>query len=320
MRISFCLFAVLAIGLVDMALSSTVKGEAGNEGDRIVGGDEVIAHSIPWQVAISEKGSNFVSCGGTILSATKILTAAHCADPSVEFEVVVEEHDLEHWEDGVWHEIENWANHPDYIPAPYFYNDIAVITLKEPIELGDRAMAACLPRSKTDPSFRGGELLTVSGWGALWEGAGDEGHPGPTLLQGIEVPYVNQRHCESLYGYGWDRFGRYERITENMLCAGNLNGGEDSCQGDSGGPLTFGNTIVGVVSWGEGCAREGTPGVYARVSEFLGWIKNQDVINECEGPCQDKAGWWNFCRSNSIWDNCDLAYVGERCQWTCGYC
>ena len=84
----------------------------------------------------------------------------------------------------------------------------------------------------------------------------------------VEVPFVDAETCEDDYtGYA---------ISDKMICAGEK--GKDSCQGDSGGPLvTYDNgepVLVGVVSWGIGCAYEGYPGVYARVSAFVDWINS----------------------------------------------
>jgi len=234
--------------------------------DRIVGGAAVDAHSIPWQVGIMDKGANWVFCGGSILSSTKILTAAHCYQAPSKTEVIVGEHSLLSATDGVRHAIKSFEKHPNY-NAQTIDKDVAIITLKKPIDLGDRARAVCLPKSESVPKLTSGQKMTVSGWGKL-SGSSN----GPDVLHAVKIPYMTNKQCKKVWGSSM--------ITKNMLCAGAEDGsanGLSSCNGDSGGPLTVNNkTIVGVVSWGkQGCAFQS--GVYARVSVFLQWIKSKGV-------------------------------------------
>ena len=82
-------------------------------------------------------------------------------------------------------------------------------------------------------------------------------------MQKVSVPYVSEKTCKEAYGSS--------SITAGMICAGRK--GKDSCQGDSGGPMVCAEGHqVGVVSWGYGCAEEGYPGVYTRVSHYHDWI------------------------------------------------
>merc|ERR1712038_1993275 len=78
-----------------------------DEGDRIVGGNEVDPHSIPWQVGLMNKGASWIFCGGSILSATKILTAAHCYKDPSSIQVIVGEHSLVSATDGVIHYVQS---------------------------------------------------------------------------------------------------------------------------------------------------------------------------------------------------------------------
>jgi hypothetical protein len=112
-------------------------------------------------------------------------------------------------------------------------------------------------------------MATTMGWGATSSG----GWSSNVLLE-VDVPIDNS--C-----------GNYSNseITNNMVCAGDNNGGEDSCQGDSGGPLIMTNDegeyeLIGIVSWGYGCAEAGYPGVYSRIWTRLGWFF--DYIGEPE--------------------------------------
>jgi len=109
-----------------------------------------------------------------------------------------------------------------------------------------------------------GQSVVVAGWGAT-----SEGGSGSDQLLKLTVPVLSNSDCLTAYS----------GITNSMVCAGYLTqSGKDSCQGDSGGPLTIGTgttaRLVGVVSWGQGCARLGYPGVYARVSEVQSWVNS----------------------------------------------
>lgn len=118
----------------------------------------------------------------------------------------------------------------------------------------------CLP--KANEEFEGNS--TVTGWGRTSEGEGRS-----ETLQAAEIPLMTDQVCRKYYG---------RKIADTMVCAGYEEGGRDSCQGDYGGPLTkaFENRyiLVGVVSWGYGCARPGNPGVYTQVSKYVPCIRS----------------------------------------------
>lgn len=93
------------------------------------------------------------------------------------------------------------------------------------------------------------------------------------ILRAVNLPIVNQDYCNSQYG---------GRITPQMICAGFQEGGKDTCFGDSGGPLTCQQNgekqLVGIVSFGRGCARPNYPGVYVRLTAVRDWIQNRTGI------------------------------------------
>ena len=110
-------------------------------------------------------------------------------------------------------------------------------------------------------------------------------HDYPTVLRKANLTALNPSSCRAAYG---------QNFKDSMLCAGNLAGGVDSCFGDSGGPLTAPSSgksvLVGVVSWGEGCALPNTPGVYARLSSFLSWIKQTTGISSSSAQAPTLSG------------------------------
>lgn len=139
---------------------------------------------------------------------------------------------------------------------------MAIWKLSTPVAAGGNIAYASLPAANSDPAT--GTSLTVAGWGALRENGA-----GSTALQKVSVPVVSRASCRASYGTS--------AITNNMFCAGFPAGGKDSCQGDSGGPIVNSSKqLLGLVSFGFGCAQPNWPGVYARVSTLLSFI-NQNA-------------------------------------------
>ena len=155
--------------------------------------------------------------------------------------------------------------HPSYGSPQQHSNDIAMVRLAEEADLSVYT-PACLPDSNEDFT---GQMALLTGWGATSEG----GAVADILQELDNLPIVSDDSCSSSI----DSFPDYDfsgSVTSDMLCAGGEEG-KDWCIGDSGGPLvvednsTSQKTLVGVVSWGIGCAREGLPGIYAEVSSKL---------------------------------------------------
>jgi len=242
--------------------------ECGINPSRIVGGQEGTPYSLPWQVALVRPGSSMPFCGGTLISPRHVLTAAHCTVVNGgSWDVIVGEHRPSDTSDGTRHTKCRHSDHPDYNTPVGYNNDFSIVHLNTPVKIGTRAAPACLPDSKMAGNFLDDKTMTVSGWGRLCSGC-----LSPPSLNVVDVPGVSNAVCTEKHGR--------RRITDKMVCAGNtVNGGVDSCQGDSGGPLTYNDNgravLVGVVSWGRGCALATHPGVYARVSEVIPWINAQ---------------------------------------------
>ena len=161
--------------------------------------------------------------------------------------------------------------------------DAAVITVDKPFNFNKFVQPACLPEPQEITPI--GSLAMVSGFGTLWSDG-----PSATSLQHFWMPVLSQEECVASQPRGW--------VSDDMLCAGYLEGCHDSCQGDSGGPLVTINetesraTLIGVVSWGRGCAQPNKPGVYANVTHIIKWIKGAMTDPEAELTQEGENSKW----------------------------
>ncbi|KAJ6649947.1 Trypsin 3A1 [Pseudolycoriella hygida] len=220
---------------------------------RIVGGDAVSINSFPWTLTLRRLGSH--RCGASLIRPNRALCAAHCTVGIAGNGFELRAGSTQHASGGQLQQTTTVLNHPSY-NAQTLNNDISIVRVGANFNTG--AAVAVVPLHGAGAGLAAGVTVTVAGWGATCEGcAGSAG------LRAVSKPVVANAQCNTNYGGG---------ITAQMLCAGFAAGGRDACQGDSGGPLTSGTTLVGVVSWGRGCARPNLPGVYARVASFRTWI------------------------------------------------
>lgn len=224
---------------------------------RIVGGERSSISDHPYAVYLTNAdGMQF--CGGTLVKPNKVVTAAHCAEAAQQpqdLRVVAGREDKQA-ADG--HEVgvaESWV-HPEFATANKGA-DVAVLTLTE--ELPYRTLEVAGERDTN--LYAEGTPATILGWGRLSEG-GEQSQ----YLRSATVPLVNDQECgRTMSGYD----------PKTMVCAGYPKGGIDACQGDSGGPLIVNDRLIGIVSWGDGCAEAGKPGVYTRLSNYAEEVKAQ---------------------------------------------
>ncbi|MCS7482664.1 trypsin-like serine protease [Umezawaea endophytica] len=239
-------FAVVMAGLVG-AVALVAAAPPASADVEIVGGERVSVVDHPWVVYLTDP-SGFQFCGGTLVAPTKVVTAAHCTTGRTApgFRVVAGREDKRSTA-GVVSEVSRVWVHPDYVTAEKG-EDVAVLTLRKP------SLYGVLPVAEAPGVYPAGTSAAIFGWGRVSE----QGSTSRYLL-GATVPVTSDEECSAAYA-------QYD--AGQMVCAGFAEGGVDTCQGDSGGPLVAGGRLVGVTSWGEGCARAGKPGVYARVAAF----------------------------------------------------
>ncbi|MGH3793857.1 MAG: S1 family peptidase [Pseudonocardiaceae bacterium] len=230
----------------------------------VVGGEPTSTSDYPWMVALTTSASDSAYCGGALVAPDRVVTAAHCisgyAPSSVR--VIVGRTDLRGAEGEERMVLRSWID-PDY-RSPTQGADVAVLTL-------DRAVPyETLPLETSRSAYPAGRSATVLGWGYT-----SEGGPSSSTLRSAEMPLVADSDCAATFR---------EFDPQTMVCAGDRGGGVDACYGDSGGPLIAGGRLIGITSWGSGCARARTPGVFVRIASYAAVIQTQLDEPALTGP------------------------------------
>ena len=248
-RSRFLSAAVAALAAAAMgAVVNATPAAAGPVSPMVVGGTRADQGEYPFMVRLS------MGCGGALYSPTLVLTAAHCVgrtgtNKSITATLGVV--DL--------NSTSRITRKSNYVLRAPGYNgkgkDWALIRLSSPV-----TVLALLPIATTTAYDSG--TFTITGWGSAREGGQQQRY----LLEAT-VPFISDATCNTRAMYN----GRV--IASDEICAGYPEGGVDTCQGDSGGPMFRRDAAnawiqLGIVSWGDGCARLNKPGVYSQVSYF----------------------------------------------------
>ena len=226
----------------------------------IVGGEEVdpACPDCKYDFMVSlQTNSGYHFCGGALVREDWVITAAHCVqgDSPSQVKVKIGLHNVNGTQGSITRSVSQIIIHPSY-SSWSLNNDYAILRLSQPVTNFEPIQLVTDTSHDEEPV-----MATTMGWGATQSGGW-----GSNILLEVDVPID-------------DSCGNYSNsdITNNMVCAGYGGGGYDACQGDSGGPLIMTNSdgeyeLIGIVSWGYGCAEPGYPGVYAKVHSRLDWF------------------------------------------------
>ncbi|XP_058981436.1 seminase-like [Musca domestica] len=226
---------------------------------RVVGGMPMNIANTPYLVQLRTLRDGHLFCGGTLVTYSHVVSAAHCIREEILENTVAVAGATSIYGEGVQRLIASYLIHPRYRNVTGSEADIVIYKLVAPM-LGRFIQPIALCSRQLKPRDR----VLISGWGKLNE----QSEPS-IVAHSVRVPVVNRNFCRRNYLalYGEDR------IKDTMICAAELGVG-DACQGDSGGPAVFRNELCGIVSWGRGCARPQFPGVYTSVWHFQDFIVN----------------------------------------------
>lgn len=228
--------------------------------DRIVGGAYINITFVPYMLSLMLYDQHM--CGGGIVNENWAVTAAHCliqfTDRINDLRVRSGSSYID--QGGTIHAVSNIILHENYNPTTSDF-DLAVLKVNPPFKYDNETQPLTIAKDDSTKNDFG----LVAGWGYFMSF-------NPVLsrqLQYIYLPKIDKDECRKKYGKQFP-------VTNTQVCYGLENGGEDTCKGDSGGPMV--NTdevLIGLTSWGIGCAQPNNPGVYTDAILLRDWIKNK---------------------------------------------
>ena len=269
--------------IVILTISTSCHQESASK-LKIIGGKPSSEHH-PWFAQLmSDASSTKGFCGGTLVAPRVVITAAHCVDAEYvrTLHVGLGMVDGENLHLNKPVKVEGILAHRDYDPETS-KNDIAILYLADyqGVEFERPVAPLTFSRDTSSPEAEGRPVMVVGLGNATSVGDIFDG-----VIREVELPVLATAKCDE----------KYDNVDGTQICAGNWDsGGIDSCQGDSGGPMVSkdpagSGVLVGVASYGEGCAQKGAPGVYTRVASFAGWIDQAVETLKGHNSGQQSAG------------------------------
>lgn len=230
----------------------------------------------PWMVDVlqQEQGQNMHHCGGSLIHENVVLTAAHCVDGKDLNTLMIRagEWDSQTTDEIFEHQdryVAQMIVHPQFSKSN-LVNDVALLVLSEPVQFGPHISTVCLPPQ--DFNFDRASCF-ASGWG---KNEFKHNSKNQAILKKVELSIVPLQQCQTVLRS--TRLGRHFVLSNTFVCAGGQ-ANQDTCKGDGGSPLVcpiegqFNRYYQsGIVAWGIGCGKNGSPGVYVNVAEFRNWV------------------------------------------------
>ncbi|XP_036442613.1 granzyme B-like [Colossoma macropomum] len=246
-----------ALHQVLLAAVFSVLAFGATYGEEIIHGRKAKKNSLQYMASVQVNRKH--KCGGFLIHACYVLTAAHC-DHGGSMSVVLGAHNISR-KNLIRYEVKKMHKHPSFKDLKTG-NDIMLLKLSRAVKQSKSVKTVKIPNK--DKPLKPNTKCQVAGWGKT------EKQNSVNDLLVTDVSTVSLKHCRK----EWAKADQ-TKLPPNVLCAGGYGTKSGACQGDSGGPLVCGGTAVGIVSFNlnGNCDYPNVPNVYTKISKFTTWIK-----------------------------------------------